>query len=46
VAHVAVLPGLAPLAEARPDVRSVALTPLIVVGGRPIAVDALVEVAR
>ena len=37
--------GLAALAEARPDVTSVDLNPLIVVAGRPIAVDALVEVA-
>ncbi len=39
-----VITGLAALAEARPDVRSVDLNPLIVVDGRPIAVDALVEV--
>lgn len=42
---VQVILGLAALAEARPDVVSVDLNPLIVVGGRPIAVDALVEVA-
>ncbi|MGZ4677057.1 MAG: acetate--CoA ligase family protein [Acidimicrobiia bacterium] len=41
---VAVLTGLGELATARPDVRSVDLNPLIVVDGRPIAVDALVEV--
>jgi succinyl-CoA synthetase beta subunit len=44
-ALVAVITGLAALAEARPDVRSVDLNPLIVVDGRPVAVDALVEVA-
>ena len=43
-ALVAVITGLADLALARPDVTSVDLNPLIVVGGRPIAVDALVEV--
>ena len=31
-------------AEARPDVVSVDLNPLIVADGRPVAVDALVEV--
>jgi acetyl-CoA synthetase (ADP-forming) len=44
-ALVAVISGLADLAVARPDVTSVDLNPLIVVDGRPIAVDALVEVA-
>ena len=39
-----VITGLAALAEARPDVQSVDLNPLIVVDGRPVAVDALVEV--
>ncbi len=43
---VRVITGLAALSEARPDVRSVDLNPLIVVGGTPIAVDALVEVAQ
>jgi len=43
-ALVAMVIGLAELAEARPDVASVDLNPLIVVDGRPIAVDALVEV--
>lgn len=43
-ALVQVITGLAALSEARPDVRSVDLNPLIVVGGTPIAVDALVEV--
>jgi len=42
-ALVAVVTGLAELAEARPDVASVDLNPLIVVDGRPVAVDALVE---
>ncbi len=37
-----VLVGLSRLAEARPDVASVDLNPLIVRGGAPIAVDALV----
>ena len=44
-ALVAVLLGLGALAEARPDVVSVDVNPLIVHEGRPIAVDALVEVA-
>jgi acetyl-CoA synthetase (ADP-forming) len=44
-ALVAVLTGLADLAATRPDVVSVDLNPLIVVAGRPIAVDALVEVS-
>lgn len=39
-----VLLGLSRLAVERPDVRSVDLNPLIVSGGRPVAVDALVEV--
>jgi acetyl-CoA synthetase (ADP-forming) len=38
-----IITGLAALAETRPDVVSVDLNPLIVVDGRPIAVDALVE---
>ncbi len=42
-ALIAVLLGLAALAEARPDVVSVDVNPLIVVDGRPVAVDALVE---
>jgi acetyl-CoA synthetase (ADP-forming) len=42
-ALVQVITGLAALSEARPDVRSVDLNPLIVVAGTPIAVDALVE---
>ena len=44
-ALVQVITGLARLAEDRSDVLSVDLNPLIVVDGRPIAVDALVEVA-
>ena len=42
---VDVLVGLSDLAEARPDVVSVDLNPLIVVDGLPLAVDALVELA-
>ena len=42
-ALAAVLLGLAALAAARPDVVSVDVNPLIVVDGRPVAVDALVE---
>lgn len=38
-----VLVGLSDLAEARPDVIAVDLNPLIVEGGVPVAVDALVE---
>jgi len=46
-AVVAVVQGLSALAEARPDVESVDLNPLVVLGGgphagRPVAVDALV----
>lgn len=42
-----VLVGLGRLAEARPDVRSVDINPLIVdASGRPIAVDALVEIGE
>jgi len=40
-----VLLGLSRLAEADPDVVSVDINPLIVVDGRPVAVDALVELA-
>ncbi len=40
---VAVLTGLSDLAVARPDVVAADLNPLIVVDGRPVAVDALVE---
>ncbi len=42
-AVVATLLGLSRLAEDRPDVASVDLNPLIIVDGRPVAVDALVE---
>jgi len=42
-ALAAVLLGLGALAEARPDVVAVDVNPLIVVDGRPVAVDALVE---
>ncbi len=41
-----VLLGLSRLAEERADVASVDLNPLIVVGDRPVAVDALVELAE
>jgi acetyltransferase len=41
----AVVTGLSRLAVERPDVASVDLNPLIVVDGRPVAVDALVELA-
>ncbi|MBK7950102.1 MAG: acetate--CoA ligase family protein [Deltaproteobacteria bacterium] len=40
-----VLEGLSRLAQARPDVESVDLNPLILRDGLPIAVDALVEIA-
>ena len=42
-ALAAVLLGLGALAESRPDILSVDVNPLIVVDGRPVAVDALVE---
>jgi acetyl-CoA synthetase (ADP-forming) len=42
-ALAAVLVALGALAEARPDVESVDVNPLVVVDGRPVAVDALVE---
>jgi succinyl-CoA synthetase beta subunit len=41
----ATLLGLSALADAEPDVVSVDVNPLIVVDGRPVAVDALVEMA-
>ncbi len=44
-ALVKVIVGLSDAAEAEPTLRSADLNPLIVVEGRPIAVDALVEVA-
>jgi acetyl-CoA synthetase (ADP-forming) len=40
-----VLVGLSAAAEARPDIVSADLNPLIVVDGKPVAVDALVEVS-
>ena len=42
----ATLLGLSRLATERPDVAAVDLNPLIVVDGRPIAVDALVEISE
>ena len=42
-ALAAILMGLSRLAEERPDIASVDLNPVIVVGDQPIAVDALVE---
>jgi succinyl-CoA synthetase beta subunit len=39
-----VVVGLSRLAESEPDVMSVDVNPLVVVDGRPVAVDALVEV--
>lgn len=44
-ALVAVLTALSAVAEGHPEVRSIDLNPLIVADGRPVAVDALVEVA-
>lgn len=44
-ALIAVLEGLSELAMTHPEVTSVDVNPLIVVDGRPVAVDALVEVA-
>jgi hypothetical protein len=44
-ALVDVLVGLSRAAEADPSIVSADLNPLIVVDGRPIAVDALVELA-
>jgi acetyl-CoA synthetase (ADP-forming) len=41
-----VLVGLSSLAETDPEVAAVDLNPLIVVGGRPVAVDALVEITE
>jgi acetate---CoA ligase (ADP-forming) subunit beta len=45
-ALVEVLLGLAAVVAAHPEVVSVDLNPLMIVDGRPVAVDALVEVAR
>ena len=39
-----ILVGLSEAAAARPDVTAVDLNPLVVEDGRPVAVDALVEV--
>jgi succinyl-CoA synthetase beta subunit len=44
-ALTATLLGLSALADAEPNVVSVDVNPLIVVDGRPVAVDALVEIA-
>jgi acetate---CoA ligase (ADP-forming) subunit beta len=44
-ALAATILGLSALVEAEPDIVSVDVNPLIVVDGRPIAVDALVEVS-
>ena len=44
VALVEVLLGLSQVAAAHPEIASVDLNPLIVVEGKPIAVDALVEI--
>ncbi len=44
-ALAATILGLSALADARPDVVSADVNPLIVVDGRPVAVDALVELA-
>jgi acetyl-CoA synthetase (ADP-forming) len=45
-ALVDVLIGLSRLAEERPDVVAVDLNPLVVVDGKPVVVDALVELRR
>jgi acetyl-CoA synthetase (ADP-forming) len=45
-AVAAVLEGLSKLAIARPDIEAVDVNPLMITDGRPIAVDALVEVAE
>jgi acetyltransferase len=45
-ALVDVLLGLSAAAEADPSIAAIDLNPLIVVDGRPVAVDALVEVAQ
>jgi acetyltransferase len=42
----AIITGLGRLAVERPDVASVDLNPLIIVDGRPVAVDALVELGE
>jgi acetyl-CoA synthetase (ADP-forming) len=43
-AMIDVLMALSAVADARPDIASVDLNPLLVVDGVPIAVDALVEI--
>jgi len=45
IAAARVLVSLSNLAEARPDIESVDVNPLVIVDGNPIAVDALVELA-
>jgi succinyl-CoA synthetase beta subunit len=45
-AVAAVLEGLSKLAMARPDIEAVDVNPLVITDGRPLAVDALVEVAE
>ena len=45
-ALAAVLVGLSRLAEAQPSVCSIDINPLIISDGRPIAVDALIEIRR
>lgn len=44
-AVVAVILGLAGLVDARPDIVSVDVNPLLIVDGLPVAVDALVEIS-
>jgi hypothetical protein len=41
-----VLLALSRVAEAEPEVRSIDVNPFMIVDGRPVAVDALVEVAE
>jgi acetyl-CoA synthetase (ADP-forming) len=45
-AAAGVLQGLSRLAAARPDIESVDVNPLVIADGRPVAVDALVEVVE
>jgi acetyl-CoA synthetase (ADP-forming) len=45
-AVASVLLALSRVAEAEPEVRSIDVNPLMIVDGRPVAVDALVEVAE
>jgi succinyl-CoA synthetase beta subunit len=45
-AMAAVLLALSRVAETEPEVRSIDVNPLMIVDGRPVAVDALVEVAE